>query len=169
MAAQMGTRLRRSWLLVAVVAPALVLAGWRASWPAGADDRPQCDPAAEAEEEEEAEETNPLGANAACYVCHIPFVREELGRVHLQAKVPCIECHGLSAAHANDEDIGATPPDVTFQREQIDPSCVKCHKKHDAPARAVVSRFIERKLSPKSAAVCTDCHGTHKIERPPEA
>lgn len=121
------------------------------------------EPAADA-----AEETNPLGANAACYVCHIPFVKEELSRVHLKAKVPCIECHGLSAGHANDEDIGATKPDALFQRKQVDPMCRECHETHDVPARKVVARFLQRRLSPKSPAVCTDCHGGHKIERPAE-
>lgn len=117
---------------------------------------------------ESAEETNPLGANAACYLCHIPFVKEELSREHLKAEVSCIECHGLSAGHANDEDVGATPPEVTFKREQIDAMCRECHESHNVPAREVVARFVERRLSPKSAAVCTDCHGTHKIERPAE-
>ncbi len=109
-----------------------------------------------------------LGANAACYVCHIPFVQEELGMVHLKAQVPCFKCHGISAGHANDEDIGATKPDIVFSREKIDASCIECHETHDATARAVVARFVERKLSPDASIVCIDCHGTHKIEPPPE-
>jgi len=164
MATQMGTRLRTARLSVAAVATALLLAWLPGSCPLGADDA-ESDHRAEETAKEDADETNPLGANAACYICHIPFVREELGKIHLEAKVPCIECHGLSAAHANDEDIGATPPDVVFKRNQIDASCRKCHKTHDAPAQQVVARFIERRLSPKPAVVCTDCHGTHKIQR----
>ena len=31
-------------------------------------------------------------------------------------EITCVRCHGISAAHANDEDIGATPPDITFKR-----------------------------------------------------
>ncbi len=114
------------------------------------------------------EETNPLGANAACYVCHIPFVKEELSKTHLKAKVPCTKCHGLSAGHANDEDIGATPPDVLFPRNRIDKSCRECHKGHNVPAREVVARFLVRKLPLGRTAVCTDCHGRHKIQRPAE-
>jgi hypothetical protein len=126
--------------------------------PAGADD-----PAPDA-----AEELDPLGANAACYVCHIPFVKEELSKVHLEGKVTCIVCHGLSAAHANDEYVGATPPDVGFTRDEVDPLCLRCHETHDAPARKVLARFLERGLSVKSPPGCTDCHGSHKIERPTE-
>jgi hypothetical protein len=109
-------------------------------------------------------EIDPLGPNAACYVCHITFVREELSRTHLREKVACIDCHGLSAAHANDEDIGATPPDVTFKRHEIDASCRECHEGHDVPAREVIARWLERE-QPGPSPVCTDCHGSHKIER----
>jgi hypothetical protein len=119
-------------------------------------------------EDPAADETDPLGANAACYVCHMLFVKEELSKVHLKDKVPCIKCHGLSAAHANDEDVGATPPDVAFKRAQIDPMCLECHKTHDVPAREVVACFLKRRLSPKSVPACTDCHGSHKIQRPAE-
>ena len=118
-----------------------------------------------------AEEGDPLGPNAACYVCHMTFVKEELSKVHKAAKVSCIKCHGLSAAHANDEDIGATKPDVAFSRGKVNAFCRTCHKTHDAAPGKVVARWQERvasrlpspKLAP--AAVCTDCHGNHKIAR----
>ena len=119
--------------------------------------------------EDALDETDPIWANAACYVCHTLFVKEEVSKVHLEGKVTCITCHGLSAAHANDEDVGATPPDVAFERDQIEPLCRRCHTTHDAPARDVVARFMQRRLSPKSAPLCTDCHGTHKIEEAAEA
>lgn len=103
-----------------------------------------------------------MWANAACYVCHTTFVHEELSKVHLEEKTTCIDCHGLSAAHANDEDVGATPPDITYARDKIDASCGKCHEGHDAPARDVIARWLER--GPPTPAVCTDCHGTHRID-----
>ena len=105
-----------------------------------------------------------MWANAACFVCHVSLVKEELTVQHAKVKIPCIKCHGLSAPHANDEYIGATPPDVVFPREKIDAMCLECHKTHDAPAKAVVARFVSRRLSLPPAAVCTQCHGTHKIE-----
>jgi hypothetical protein len=109
--------------------------------------------------------TDALGGNAACYVCHIPFVKEELAKTHLAARVTCIQCHGPSAKHANDEHIGATKPDVTYTRDRIDPACVKCHERHDVPARAIVERFRARKLPADRAPTCTECHGTHRIDR----
>jgi len=113
-------------------------------------------------------ELDPLGMNGACYVCHIPFVKEELAKVHLAEGISCAQCHGLSAKHANDEDVGATKPDITFRREQVDAGCEKCHTTHDAPATKVLARFAERKLSPQTEAICTDCHGRHRIDRSAE-
>jgi hypothetical protein len=118
------------------------------------------------------DDANPLGANAGCYVCHMTFVREELSATHLRAKVGCVKCHGVSAAHANDEDVGATKPDITYEREQVDPHCRTCHKTHDAPPEKVVARWLElhaAKPAPKPPLpqiVCTDCHGNHKIAKP---
>ena len=111
------------------------------------------------------DETDPLGANAACYVCHMTFVKEELSKVHLAAKVGCVKCHGLSAKHANDENIGATKPDITYKRNQVNAACAKCHGAHNVPARKVVGRFVERRLPAAPSPVCTDCHGAHKIEK----
>ena len=155
MAAQMGTRLIYRWLPGTVVALGLlsfVLAGEE-----------------QAEKLEKGAELDPLGANAACYVCHIPFVKEELSRDHLREKITCVKCHGLSADHANDEDIGATSPDVKFGRKEIAGLCRECHPKHDVPAREVVARFHQRRLSPQRSVVCTDCHGHHRIERAADA
>lgn len=121
----------------------------------------------EDDEDEGGAMLDPLGPNAACYVCHMTFVFEELAGTHLTEKITCIECHGLSAAHANDENIGATKPDITYKREAVDASCEKCHEDHDVSARDVVARFLERELKdPKP--VCTDCHGMHRIDHAEE-
>jgi hypothetical protein len=101
------------------------------------------------------EETNPLGRNAACYVCHMQFVREELSKVHLRAEVTCVHCHGISAGHANDENIGATPPDIVFSRAEVDAMCLECHSLHAISDEAAAGR--------PPSPVCTDCHGTHRI------
>ena len=160
MAARVGSGIVRAAAPGVIVLGILLVFSWpSAPLPAGAG--PQHDDSSEGPAE-----IDPLGPNAACYVCHIPFVREELSKVHLREKVTCIQCHGLSAGHANDENIGATPPDVVFKRHEIDASCRECHKEHNVPAREVIARWLQRKR-PK-APVCTDCHGTHKIERPEE-
>ena len=112
------------------------------------------------------DETNPLGANAACYVCHMTFVKEELSKTHLRAEITCVRCHGLSAGHANDEDIGATPPDVSFERDQVDATCLKCHKSHDiGPEEVVAGPALPKGGAGEHPSVCTDCHGTHKINQ----
>jgi formate-dependent nitrite reductase cytochrome c552 subunit len=113
----------------------------------------------------EADATDALGANVACYVCHMTFVKEELARVHLAGKVACINCHGPCVKHANDENIGATRPDIIFKRSEVDAACIKCHKGHDVAAVKVIARFKERKLPLSQSAVCTDCHGMHRIAR----
>jgi len=126
--------------------------------PPAADEAESTAPAAD-------EEPDPIWANAGCYVCHTTFVREEMTKVHLVEKVTCVKCHGLSAAHANDENIGATPPDIRFKRAEVDPMCVECHEEHDASAAKVIARFIERDLPTGQKPICTDCHGTHHIEK----
>jgi hypothetical protein len=109
--------------------------------------------------------TDVLGANAACLVCHQTFVKEDIARTHQKEDISCIKCHGASVAHANDEHVGATKPDITYPRAKVDASCAKCHEDHDVAPRKVIARFLERKLPRKPAPVCTDCHGTHRIER----
>ncbi len=106
---------------------------------------------------------DPMGPNSACYVCHMTFVKEEISRIHLAEEIGCVKCHGLSAAHANDEDIGATKPDIMFARNEVDKACGKCHPTHDAPATEVVARFVERELPKEPTPVCTDCHGEHRV------
>lgn len=141
MAAKLGNSMRRILTLLAIGA-CIVLLG-------------SCNPAAKEASSTQYDETNPMGANAGCYICHIPFVREKLSKIHLQAKVGCIDCHGISAGHANDEDIGATKPDITFKDEQVDAMCLKCHHRHDISA--------EMTAKYKSQPICTDCHGSHRI------
>ncbi len=99
-----------------------------------------------------------LGANAACYVCHIGFVKEQISKVHLSKDLTCIHCHGLSASHANDENIGATPPEITFVRDQVDKMCVECHDRHQISAEDLASH--------ESYPICTDCHGSHRLNGP---
>jgi len=110
-----------------------------------------------------------MGSNAACCVCHMTFLKESMAKSHLKAKVGCVKCHGASANHANDEHIGATKPDVVYRRNQIDPACVKCHEVHNAPAKDVIGRFVERKLPTSPQPTCTECHGMHRIDRAVDA
>jgi hypothetical protein len=144
-----------AFLLVACLAWA-----GRAILYAAVPSRPAGPPAAEGDCDDD-----PLGDNAACYVCHMTFIKEDLAKQHLVAKVGCIKCHGLSEKHANDENIGTSKPDILFPRGGIDAGCVKCHEKHDVSARKVIARFVDRRLPSTPTPVCTDCHGHHKIEK----
>lgn len=104
--------------------------------------------------------------NGACFVCHANLKHEPLVMVHARAKVSCMECHGPSLDHRDDED-NVTPPDVMFLRATIDTACRECHQSHDVPAAEVVARWRERgqAKSASAAAVCTDCHGRHRLPR----
>lgn len=147
-------RARLAW--VALLAGVLCLA-------ALAQDAPPPPPPPDAAPEEDV--LDPMGPNGACYVCHMTFLREDLAKAHLKAKVTCIQCHGLSAGHANDENIGATKPDRIYERGQVSDSCRECHTTHDAPPEKVIQLWLDRKLT-EAPPVCTDCHGAHRLDAP---
>jgi formate-dependent nitrite reductase cytochrome c552 subunit len=103
--------------------------------------------------------------NQACYVCHTNYEEEPLAVWHGEEDVACIDCHGKSFAHRNDED-NITPPDVMYPPEKIAKKCAECHETHDAPAVEVIALWQQRcpeKTDPKSI-VCTDCHGQHRLK-----
>ena len=104
--------------------------------------------------------------NFACYVCHGNYEDEKLVVTHGKKKVGCIDCHGKSYAHRNDED-NITPPDKMYPLEEVDKMCVACHDTHNVPAQEVLERWQERcptKRNPKEI-VCTDCHYQHRLAR----
>ena len=104
--------------------------------------------------------------NQACYVCHGNYEGEELVVSHGVEKVGCIDCHGRSSAHRNDED-NITPPDKMYAPGRIDRMCGTCHDTHDAPPLKVLAKWQERcpeKTDPRTI-VCTDCHYQHRLAR----
>jgi len=111
---------------------------------------------------------NALKLNAVCYKCHETFVEDELSQAHQKQAMPCIRCHGQSLLHVREEDNGATPPEVTFERNEVNTLCWECHFDHNVSAERVVARFFERGLSADTRPICTDCHGSHKIESSPD-
>jgi hypothetical protein len=102
--------------------------------------------------------------NQACYCCHANYREEPLAQWHVKANIGCVECHGESHAHRNDEN-NTTPPEVMFPAAAIDKYCEKCHGGHDAPASAVIARWQQRCPQKTNVAdvVCTDCHGQHRL------
>lgn len=104
--------------------------------------------------------------NFACYVCHGNYDGEELVVSHGKEAIGCVDCHGKSYDHRNDED-NITPPDKMYPLETIDKMCGDCHDEHFASARDVIERWRERcpeKTDPKQI-VCTDCHYQHRLEQ----
>ena len=106
------------------------------------------------------DEDNPAGINHGCYVCHMAFADESLTRRHVRNDIGCVRCHGTSADHANDENIGATPPDIVYERDTVEPLCLDCHHRHRL-SRKRAARWQERQkeqVRMHEKPVCTDCH-----------
>jgi hypothetical protein len=107
----------------------------------------------------------PPADNHACFVCHANYDGEPMSERHAKAGIGCVECHGQSTAHRNDED-NITPPDRMYPADAIDKACHHCHQTHDVPARAVLAHLQRRSLTAKDPKElnCTDCHGKHRLE-----
>lgn len=107
----------------------------------------------------------PPADNSACYVCHANYQAESLVASHVVEGTGCVQCHGESTAHRNDEN-NITPPDIMFSRERIERGCIECHPTHDVPPKKVLAVFRER--CPKDvdweSIACTDCHGEHRLK-----
>jgi len=103
--------------------------------------------------------------NQTCFVCHDNYQDEPLMIVHAKEEIGCVDCHGESVAHRNDED-NITPPDLMYPLDKIDDACGECHGTHDAPAAKIIARWQARcpeKEDVKQIA-CTDCHGRHRLK-----
>ncbi len=112
--------------------------------------------------------------NSLCHVCHLDLRTEAIAISHLAAGVTCTGCHGPSVEHMHDEML-MTKPDRLFGRAEVDEMCGACHPPgpsgtvHGKPE--AVEAFRKEWLGRTrpngrvitSAAVCTDCHGTHNI------
>jgi len=118
-------------------------------------------------EEEEAfavAATQAAAENTACFVCHANYRGEFLADCHAKANVGCINCHGDSFAHRNDEN-NTTPPETMYSAEKIDPFCQECHDAHDISAKKIIARWIKQKVK-KPDAMCEGCHEDDDV--PPE-
>ncbi len=106
--------------------------------------------------------------NRLCLVCHKVLTDEPISLVHEKKKVLCIDCHGPSTLHMEDE-MQMTKPDILFGRNEVQPFCRGCHERHQDPKK--VEEFRKEwwgRDRPNgrvvnNASICTDCHGTHNI------
>jgi len=106
-----------------------------------------------------------LSINQSCFVCHDNYKDESLMLVHAKEEIGCVDCHGDSVAHRNDED-NITPPDLMYPADEIDEACQECHDTHDAPAEKIIARWQARCPQKTDVAniLCTDCHGRHRLK-----
>ena len=111
-------------------------------------------------------DTSHLKINQSCFVCHNNYQEEPMVTWHAKEGVGCVDCHGKSLAHRNDED-NITPPDVMFRMDTIEKACQECHEEHIAWPRDVLALWQQRcpEKEDFSTVVCTDCHGQHRLER----
>ncbi len=106
-----------------------------------------------------------LADNQACFVCHANYDEEPLAVSHSRQDVGCIDCHGESLEHRDDED-NVTPPDNMYALDDVDAMCGECHDEHIASAADVIARWQQRcpKKTDPSQIVCTDCHFQHRLK-----
>lgn len=108
--------------------------------------------------------------NSICLVCHINFETEEIALEHLAKGITCARCHGISSEHSNDEE-AAAKPDILFGRAEVEAFCKTCHAQHkDSKAVAKFLAEWKGKRRPHGRlilanAICTDCHGLHRLPR----
>ena len=159
--------LKKSYLLAAII----VIAGFVGT--------PAICPA----EESQSEKPN---ANSKCYVCHPGMKTEDISTIHVAIGVSCDVCHGSSTEHMHDEML-MTEPDILYGRSEVRKMCSNpsCHKPgegrevygwQDHRNPDAVEAFFEKwtgRIRPNGRAVnhnsvCTDCHGTHNINKPVE-
>jgi hypothetical protein len=100
--------------------------------------------------------------NSRCFVCHGNYEEEAFAVQHAKAGIGCERCHGASDAHCGDEN-NVTPPEIMYPREKLPASCKECH---DAQKLLAMEKHKPVVADLKSgAAICTDCHGKHRIEK----
>lgn len=104
--------------------------------------------------------------NRPCFVCHLNYLFDPMVSDHAKKGIGCINCHGESSPHRNDE-YNLTPPDKMYPADEINAACgsAECHPKHTAPAVKVLALWQKRcpaKTDPRKL-VCTDCHGDHRL------
>jgi len=114
--------------------------------------------------EEQAVETEAATENMACFVCHANYMDELLAERHAKANIGCVNCHGDSFAHRNDEN-NTTPPEIMYTADEIDPFCRGCHDAHDIPPKKIIAMWMKQKAK-KPDVTCEGCHKEDDV--PPE-
>ena len=102
--------------------------------------------------------------NSKCFDCHIYLAKEKEPLIvrHQAVNVGCVDCHGKSQPHMDDES-GETAPDIIFAKDVINVSCSKsgCHS--EKKLKEVTSHKPWYAGADGDKKTCTDCHGKHRI------
>jgi len=126
------------------------------------------------------------GGNSKCYVCHPGLKTEQITTTHLEMDITCDVCHGPSVEHMHDEML-MTEPDLLYGRAEVNRMCSNptCHKpgadrpfygRQDHMDQQAVEEFFKKwrgRMRPNGRtvgpdSVCTDCHGTHNLDKAEE-
>jgi len=99
--------------------------------------------------------------NSFCFVCHLNYKKDELARRHAKGGIGCTYCHGESDEHSSDED-GLTAPELMFAPREINPSCMRCHKREKIAKEEAHESVLAEAAGKKK--LCTDCHGKHRLK-----
>lgn len=106
--------------------------------------------------------------NSFCFVCHQGLSKESITTDHSDEGVLCVDCHGPSTLHMEDEML-MTKPDVLYGRNEVERLCRKCHGPHEDPVKVEAFReeWYGRDRSNgrvvNMRSICTDCHGEHNL------
>lgn len=106
--------------------------------------------------------------NSLCFVCHQGLSKELITTAHSTENILCVDCHGRSTLHMEDEML-MTQPDVLYGRNEVEDLCRRCHGPHKDPVK--VEQFREEWYGRDRAngrvvnmrSICTDCHGEHNL------
>ncbi|UCG57638.1 MAG: DUF1080 domain-containing protein [Phycisphaerales bacterium] len=137
-----------------------------------------------AEQTKERSATDTASGNSKCYVCHPGLKTEQITTNHLSMGITCDQCHGPSIEHMHDEML-MTEPDLLFGRAEVQKMCSNpsCHPpggdrvvygRQDHKNTKAVEDFFKKWRGRTRAngravsadSVCTDCHGTHNVDKP---
>ena len=118
--------------------------------------------------------------NSFCFDCHVNFKKEPFVVRHMKVNVGCVDCHGESLPHADDEEHTAAPS-IMYTKAEVNESCMDCHEEEDVKKnRNHKAWFLQADAAAKALAAakaasrpykdtrkrkyCTDCHGMHRLD-----
>jgi hypothetical protein len=116
--------------------------------------------------------------NDTCLACHSkPFTTMDLEdgtqlglyvppdtynhSVHGESGIACVQCHTTVGNYPHPPFSAQNQRDVTLKLNEV---CARCHSsQHDKTMDSVHAKALAEGNT--NAAVCTDCHGAHSVER----